>query len=83
MVAGGDEIDPGGEELGCKGRGQPVAAGGVFGIDDERIERKPPLEFGYPRQEGMTPGAADEIAHEENPHPSLPFGPIRSPGAHH
>ena len=38
MVAHGDDVGTGGQELVGDGGGEPVAAGGVLAVDDDRIE---------------------------------------------
>ena len=79
MVAHGQDVGTGLEELVGNHGGQPVTAGGVLGVDDDRVERerRPQLrQFG--QQHGAA-GAPDHIADEQQPHALSPRAADGSP----
>ena len=68
MVAGGDDIDPGGIELGADLVGDAEAMRRVLAIDDDEIERELTPEARHMRDHNLAARAADDIAAEQEPH---------------
>jgi len=66
VVAQGDRVDAGGEELVGLPRGQPDAARGVLPVRHDEVEPKLLTEGGEQGAHHAPPGAAHDVAHEED-----------------
>ncbi len=75
-----EHVGTGVEELGGDRGRQPVAAGGVLGVDDDRVQRERRPQLGQLGQEHGTAGAADHVADEQDPH-GLSFPSRRRTGS--
>ncbi len=80
MVAHGEDVGTGIEEFGRDGGGESVAAGGVLAVDDHRVAGEGLAQPGQFGQEHGAPGAADDVADEEDAH-GLSFPARRSAGS--
>ena len=72
MIAGGDRVDPHGEEFLGDGTGQAEAACRVFAIGDDEIQLQALTQT---RQFGLhhiAPRLADNVAQKKNIHRKLP-----------
>src|SRR3990172_4873593 len=68
VVAGGDDLDPGLEQLiGCAGR-QPFAAGGVFAVGDDEVDVVATPDFGEQAGEGPAPHLPHHVADDKYVH---------------
>src|SRR5438094_615998 len=68
MVAAGDDIDATGEQFFGDPGGDAVAAGGVFAVGDDEIERLLFAKYGQERFDRVTSRLADNIADEKQFH---------------
>ena len=68
VIAGRDQVGPGGEEVLTDGRREAEAAGGVLAVDDDRVEG----QLGAQRREAvdqrLAPGPPDHVAAEQQSH---------------
>ena len=70
MIAGGDAIHTGGEELVGDGAGQPEPAGRVLAIGDHEIQSQALSQHRHLRVHHLAAGPPDDVADEENSHRS-------------
>jgi hypothetical protein len=68
MVARGDDIGAGGEDLLADLAGHAEAVGRVLAVDDREIRPQPLLQRRQVRVDGLTAGAADDVAAEQDAH---------------
>jgi len=71
MIAEGDRIGAGVDQLMVDRLGDAEAAGGVLAVDDHEIERPVGDQLGQQVGNGEAPGTADDVADEENAHELL------------
>ena len=70
VVAGGDAVGAGGDELQEDLLGDAEAAGGVLAVHHDEVEAVPGDQAGQLLLHGRAAGAADDVAEEEEPHAS-------------
>ena len=71
MVAAGDGVGAGVDELLVDRLGDAEAAGGVLAVDGDEIELPVAHEPRQPLEHDGAPAAADDVADEENSHALL------------
>ena len=71
MVAGGDDIDAGGVELGADLVGDAEAVRRVLAIRHDEVERELAPEARHRLDHGVAPGAAHNVAAQHHPHRAL------------
>ena len=69
VIAGGDQVGAGGQELLTERRRDAEAAGGVLGVDDDGIEGELAPELSKLVEQRLAAGASDHVAAEQQPHP--------------
>ena len=78
MVAQRDRVDPGGEEFLADRFVDAEAAGGVFAVDDDEVEPPARAQRRDVLVKDGAPGAADDVADEQNAHQERPRAAIHS-----
>src|SRR3954453_9425183 len=70
MVVERHGVGPGHQDLVADRLGDAEAAGGVLAVDHDAIEPPALAQRRQPRRDGAAPGPSDDIAEEEEAHPS-------------
>lgn len=68
VVAEGDDVGAAAHEFDGQARGDAVAAGAVFAVDDDEVGLETLAQFGQCALEGLAAGFAHDVADEEDGH---------------
>ena len=80
VVAGGDDAGAGVEDVAGRALGDPHAAGRVLAVDDDQVGRVLLAQRRHRLAQPAPPGAADDVADEEDPHGADPICEIEPRG---